>query len=112
MARTWMKVTEHHVHFGEWDVVEMPDYYPISIYKDTTRQYIDEECDRDNCVEIPVPKDLIVQWLKDKSSWNQEVANEILEDLEKWIYSESTCDDTEDLYVWLTQHNYFWKRLD
>lgn len=85
--------------------------HPICIYKDVTGQYTDDECDEDNCVEIPVPEDLLVQWLMDSNCWNPQVSAEILEDLHKWIYEESTCDDTCDLYHWLCHHGYCWKRL-
>lgn len=85
--------------------------YPISIYKDTTGQYTDDECDIDNCVEIPVPEDLLIQWFMDKNCWNQQASAEILEDLCKWVYEESTCDDTCDLYHWLCAHGYYWNRL-
>lgn len=85
--------------------------YPVCIYKDTTHQYTDEECDADNCVEIPVPESLLVQWFMDGKCWNQTVSAEILEDLRKWVYEESTCDDTCDLFNWLEQHGYCWRRL-
>lgn len=85
--------------------------YPVSIYKDTTRQYTDDECDIDNCVEIPVPEDLLIQWFMDSNCWNQKVSTEILEDLRKWVYEESTCDETCDLYDWLCAHGYYWRRL-
>ena len=118
--RTWMTMTP--VQRGGlrsvW--IDMEDYYPISIYKDTTGQYSDYECDCDNCVEIPVPKDLLIQWFHD--TWNIEEAfgkfgelgynqEAFLRDVEVWVYEESTCDETEDLYYWLCQHGYFWKRL-
>jgi hypothetical protein len=85
--------------------------YPISIYKDTTGQYTDDECDIDNCVDIPVPEDLLIQWFMDENCWNRQVSAEILEDLRKWVYEESTCDETCDLYRWLCGHGYHWKRL-
>lgn len=88
-----------------------PVVYPVCIYKDTTGQYTDDECDADNCVEIPVPEDLLVQWFKDNDCWNQQTSAEILEDLYKWVYEESTCDETCDLYDWLRAHGYHWKRL-
>lgn len=85
--------------------------YPVSIYKDTTGQYTDYECDIDNCVEIPVPEDLLIQWFMDSDCWNPKYSAEILEDLYKWVYEESTCDETCDLYLWLCDHGYYWKRL-
>lgn len=85
--------------------------YPVCIYKDATGQYTDYECDMDNCVEIPVPENLLIQWFTDKNCWNQQVSSEILEDLHRWVYEESTCDETCDLYNWLCAHGYYWKRL-
>ena len=46
----------------KWDSADMYGYFPVPVYKDTTGQYTDEECDEDNCVEIPVPEDLLWQW--------------------------------------------------
>ena len=108
----------------KWDSVSMYGYFPVSVYKDTTNQYTDEECDEDNSVEIPVPKDLLWQWwceglefdrsrpeskqYEPEDGWDEPTPD----DLVRWVHEESTCDDTTDLYYWLTQHGYFWKRLD
>ena len=88
-------------------------YYPVSIYKDTTNQFSDEECDQCNVVEIPVPKDLLFEWFMEDPERRDFVAqfdaqNYIL----MWVFEESTCDDTVNLYGWLMEHGYFWRRLD
>lgn len=125
MARTsWMH--NWHWKYGdkEWYTVIMPEYFPVSIYKDTTDQYTNGECDADNCVEIPVPEDLLWQWwieclefdrsqpeaeaYKPEDGWDEPTRDDLI----KWVYEESTCDDTQNLYCWLMQHNYYWKRLD
>ena len=93
----------------KYDSVSMYGYFPVSVYKDTTNQYTDEECDEDNSVEIPVPEDLLWQWWTEGTDEEEDLTPE---DLRRWVYSESTCDDTTNLYYWLTQHGYFWKRLD
>ena len=116
MARTWMIVTEKHSHFGDRDVVRMPDYLPVTIYADTTRQYSEEEIDEmmndtwGQMMEIPVPENLLFQWWCDDQYDNIETATR--EEFEKWFYEESTADDCDTLYSWLCKHNYFWKRLD
>ena len=105
----------------EWDNTTMPGYYPVSIYKDSTGEYTDEECDDDNVVEIPVPADLLWQWFvecvefdREECCWTPDGGwdDPTHEDLINWVYKESTCDDTYMLYEWLCNHNYFWKRLD
>ena len=125
--RNWM--TETHIDNGNirWVRIDMDDYYPVSIYKDTTGQYTDEEIDdpknsEGNCVEIPVPKDLLMQWFRE--TWNIDrdyermnkefgyTEDDVISDLRTWIYEESTCDDTAELYGWLVAHNYNWKRLN
>lgn len=99
-------------------------YLCVPIYKDSTMQYTDEECDEDNCVEIPVPEDLLWQWWceclefdrsqpeseqwKPEGGWDEPTKDELL----RWCNEESTCDDTIDLYEWLCDHGYYWKRLD
>ncbi len=126
--RTWMIVTEKHSHFGDWDVVRMPDYLPVTIYKDTTDQYTEEEITefiRSNLffsemVEIPVPNDLLKQWWYECLEFDREQGDEpeggwapvTDDDFLRWVWKESTADDTQNLYDWLCDHNYFWKRLD
>lgn len=120
--RTWMTATPWDrcgIH-SVW--IDMPDYYPVTIYKDTTGQYTDDECDRDNCVEIPVPKQLLLQWFRkewnidrDFEHMNKEYGYteaDVLEDLKTWVYEESTADDSVNIYGWLMDHGYYWKRLD
>lgn len=108
----------------EWDSVTMYGYFPVSVYKDSTMQYTDAECDEDNCVEIPVPEDLLWQWwceglefdrsqpeskqYEPEDGWDEPTRD----DLVRWVYEESTCDDTIDLLEWLEDHGYYWKRLD
>ena len=127
--RTWM--TETNVNYGTFTrvLIDMPDYYPVSIYKDTTGQYTDEEIDNpcelfSNIVEIPVPKDLLLQWFTE--TWNYDkidfndpdvvwfglTKDTVKEDLKTFVYEESDCDDTVALYSWLVAHGYQWKRLD
>ena len=102
-----------------WD--DREKILPVPIYKDTTDQYTDEECDDDNCVEIPVPEDLLWQWYLECEEFDREQscqepeggwAESTIEDMYRWVWEESTCDETLDLYYWLTKHNYFWKRID
>ena len=128
MARTWMIVTENHAHFGDWDIVRMPDYLPVTIYKDTTDQYTEEEITefiRSNLffsemVEIPVPNDLLKQWWYECLEFDREQGDEpeggwapvTDDDFLRWVWKESTADDTINLYDWLCDHGYFWKRLD
>ena len=128
MARTWMIVTENHVHFGDWDTVRMPDYLPVTIYKDTTDQYTEEEITefiRSNLffsemVEIPVPNDLLKQWWYECLEFDREQGDEpeggwapvTDDDFLRWVWKESTADDTINLYDWLCDHGYSWKRLD
>ena len=112
-----------HWHYGkkEFDTVTMFGYYPISVYKDTTGQYTDEECDEDNIVEIPVPADLLWQWWLEclefdrDPRWNDEPEGgwdePTRDDLNRWVYKEYTCDDTYMLIDWLKEHNYIWKRI-
>lgn len=113
--RTWMLVTEHNSHFGDRETVEMPDYLPVTIYADTTRQYTEEEIEemmeRDfwgQMIEIPVPENLLFKWWQetfDKDCFSRDEFHE-------WFYEESTADDTDTMYDWLVAHNYTWKRLD
>ena len=94
---------------------------PVTIYKDTTRQYTDEECDIDNTIEIPVPFDLLFAWWNEQwdngdefyaeFSGNGERIPQDVEGFIRWVNEESTADDTIDLYRWLIDHNYYWKRL-
>ena len=121
--KNWM--TEIKVNYGTFTrvLVDMPDYYPVTIYKNTTGQYTDDEID-DNIVEIPVPKDLILQWFTE--TWNYDkidftdpdvvwfglTKDTVKEDLKIWLYEESTADDADGLYDWLVAHNYCWKRLN
>ena len=121
MARTWM--TETPRARGGVDIY-MPDYLPVTIYADTTRQYSEEEIDEmmndtwGQMMEIPVPEDLLFQWWCDdqydsKLYWGKHAwETATREEFEKWFYEESTADDTDTLYAWLIAHNYFWKRLD
>ena len=124
MKNPWIEIWHFTYGKKEWDTVIMPEYFPVSIYKDSTGQYTDEECDEDNCVEIPVPRPLLWKWwleclefdrsqpeskaYEPKDGWDEPT----WDDLSHWIYDESTCDDTYMLYEWLCNHNYFWKRLD
>jgi len=78
----------------------------VPVYADSTGQYIEEECDFDNCVNIPVPKDMMLQFFED-------IGEPMTEDeLNVWEWEESTCDDTIYLMDWLEKHNYNWKRLN
>lgn len=88
-----------------WDDIDQ--FLPIGIWKDTTDQYSDEECDDDNYVEIPVPQYLLWQWYKENVK-----SDGTIEDMLFWLFEEYTCDETAELYYWLTEHNYFWKRID
>ena len=105
--RTWMLVTEHNSHFGDRETVEMPDYLPVTIYADTTRQFSEDEIEEmqnstwGQMIEIPVPEDLLKEWFDgtDEEFW-------------QWFNEESTADDCDSLYGWLVAHNYTWKRLD
>ena len=117
----WMYTLHWTYAKKEWDQTVMFGFYPISIYKDTTGQYTDVECDDDNVVEIPVPIDLLWQWFvecaefdREECCWTPEDGwcDLTRDDLKKWVFEESTCDDTQNLYDWLCNHNYFWKRLD
>lgn len=123
MARTqWMFNWQWTYADKEWETVDMPGYFPVSVYKDSTGQYTDKECDDDNVVEIPVPENLLWQWWLEclefdrDPRWNKEPDDgwgEVTrDDLIRWVYHESTCDDTYMLYEWLCYHNYYWKRLD
>ena len=124
--RTWMTQSVVQRANFRWIETDMNDYYPVSIYKSTTGQYTDDEIDDpcdpwSNIVEIPVPKDLILQWFRqeynidrDFDRLNKEFGyteEDVDTDLRIWIYEESTCDETCELYDWLCKHNYFWKRL-
>lgn len=108
-----------------WDDIEK--MLPVSVYKDTTGQYTDEEIDDpcdpwSNIVEIPVPQDLLWQWYMECAEFDREQCPDdepsggwgdiTVEDMLRWVWEESTCDETYALYDWLTAHNYFWKRLD
>lgn len=99
-----------------WDRVIMPGYYPVPFYKDITGMYTDEECDDDNCVEIPVPEDLLWEWFTTESNYSEDEDGEAAyltrDDLVKWVYEESICDETIWLFEWLQDHKFFWKRLD
>lgn len=111
MARRPPYIMDWHWTYGhkKWNSAVMYGYFPVPIYKDITGQYTDEECDEDNCVEIPVPDDLLWQWWSEE---NPEGEDSTPDDLSHWVYSESTCDDTIYLLDWLNAHGYFWKRLD
>lgn len=125
MARTWM--TETQTQNGRV-MIEMPDYLPVTIYKDSTDLYTEEEITEsirsnlffDEMVEIPVPNDLLKQWwyecLEFDRKWGDEPeggwAPVTDADFLRWVWEESTADDTINLYDWLCDHNYFWKRLD
>jgi len=103
-----------------WDDVEK--MLPVGIWKDTTGQYSDEECDEDNMVTIPVPQDLLWQWYMENAEFDREQcadqepeggwAEITIEDMLRWLWEEYTLDETDGLYYWLAQHNYYWKRLD
>ena len=125
MARTQWIFNWHWTYKDkEWDTVDMPGYFPVSVYKDSTGQYTDAECDEDNVVEIPVPEYLLWQWwieclefdrsqpeskaYEPEDGWDEPTR----EDLFHWVYHESDCDATYMLYEWLVDHNYCWKRLD
>ena len=77
----------------------------VPVYADSTGEYTDEECNFDNCVEIPVPEHLMLQFFSDIGYPMTK------EELDKWQWKESTCDDTVYLINWLVAHNYTWKRL-
>lgn len=103
-------------------LIDMPGMLPVSFYKDITGQYTDEECDLDNVVEIPVPEDLLLQWFRKEwhiddsfDRYSQEFGyteSDVKDDLKTWVYQESTCDDTIELFQWLEDHGYTWKRID
>lgn len=100
---------------------------PVSIYKDSTGQYTDEEvydpCDPwSNIMEIPVPQDLLWKWYMECAEFDREQCPEYepeggwgeitVEDMLRWVWEESTCDETYGLYDWLIAHNYKWTRLN
>ena len=101
----------------------MEDYYGVGIWKDTTGQYTDEECDEDNYIEIPVPKDLLLAWFRETWDYDRLLSDpeaiefglteeSVKHDFDVWYYEESTACDTDELYGWLCRHGYFWKRLE
>ena len=95
---------------------------PVGIWKDTTNQYTDEECDKDNELVIPVPQDLLFKWYMENAEFDREQCPEYMpeggwpdipiSDMLRWLWEEYTLDETDGLYYWLTQHGYYWKRLD
>ncbi len=123
MRRPWIENWRFTYGDKTWDTVIVPGYSPVPIYKDSTMQYTDEECDEDNVVEIPIPDVLLWKWwlecLEFDRSQPEAKAYEpddgwdepTWDDLKHWIYEESTCDDTIMLYEWLCDHGYYWKRL-
>ena len=101
--------------------------YPVTIYKDTTGQYSDAEIENSqdmfsNMVEILVPEDLLWQWYMECAEFDREQCLEMepddgwgeitKEDMVRWVYEESTADDTTSLYDWLKKHGFNWKRPD
>ena len=93
------------------------EMWPVTIYKDTTGQYTEEECDLDNMIEIPVPPALLFQWwiedlVNNKTYWGNAWQDGDEESFARWYKEESIADDADTLYSWLCDHNYFWKRLD
>ena len=102
----------------ESEMIDMPDYLPVTIYADTTKQYTEEEIEElqdsnwGQMIEIPVPRGLLKQWWYEcgnsEDGWDECTEH----DFWKWFNEESTADDTDTLYDWLVAHNYCWKRLD
>ena len=97
----------------------MKKLLPVTIYADTTGQFTDEECDRDNTVEILVPRDLLYQWFvetcqNDGPFFEEFTGTDPIPVTErgflKWVYAESTADDTVELYHWLNVHGFTWTR--
>ena len=128
--RTWMIETPMDRPPLHWINVEMPDYLPVTIYVDTTRQFSEQEIEEfmnspslfSEMMEIPVPKDLLFQWWCETWNYGETLKNPeaikfglsmetAKEDFWTWFHEESTADDTDTLYDWLCKHNYFWKRL-
>lgn len=127
MRNPW--IVNWHYTYGEkeWDKIDMPDYLPVTIYADTTGQYSEEEIEEMNgvwgqMIEIPVPKELLIQWWFDCLEFDRDPEfNEepddgwpecTEEDFWRWFNDESTADDADSLYDWLVAYNYCWKRLD
>ena len=86
----------------------MSKMLPVTIYKDTTDLFTREnlaefECSYDlfsEMMEIMVPEDLLFEW------WSSYEENPTKDEFMKWLYEESTADDTYGLYHWLKKHNY------
>ena len=108
----------------EWDTVDMPEFFGITIYKSTTGQYTEEEMEEfenspDMCsevVHIPVPRKLLFDWWIEQGEHKREFGVGYIPETEDglitWLREEYTWDETYDLYDWLKAHNYYWKRLD
>ena len=106
--------------------MEKEKMLPVTIYKDRTEQYGEDEyyCEYPlgDMVEIPVPEDLLWQWWCENLEFAREQCPEYKpdggwqeptkDDLYEWVYETSIADEADDLYDWLIDHNYYWKRLD
>lgn len=98
---------------------------PVTIYKDTTGQFTDEEMDDPNdlmsdMVEILVPADALWKWWLEclefdreqcpydepEGGWPEATKTDML----RWVYEESIADDAYSLYDWLVVHGYSWTK--
>lgn len=100
---------------------------PVPIYADTTGQYTEDDLDAmeflpfGQVLEIPVPESLLKAWWYECLQFDREESCQEPEggwppvtddDFYAWVFEESTADDCDSLYDWLTDHNYYWRRLD
>ena len=110
--------------FGKW--MAQNNMVCVTIYASNTDLFTEDEIDElvnsveyyTEMIDIPVPKDLLFLWWMDEQMNNPQYWGKHAwmvtdhAEFDRWLYDESTADDTETLYYWLKKHNYCWKRLD
>ena len=86
----------------------------ISVYKDTTGLFTEEEILEDNIADLEFPKEIVKRYfmekcLEDFRGDNNAVSDEGL--YQEWL-DEYTCDDTEELVLFAKENGFEVKRED
>lgn len=90
----------------------------MTVWADSTHQYTETECDRDNMVDIELPRRLVYDYYKNHEA---EFVAETMDELripkeectfDKWAKEVYTCMDTDELFDYARMHGYEWKRSD
>ena len=82
-----------------------PALLPVELYRDSTRLYSEEECNRFNVETFMIREDIVRQWYEDNFSDGDELDG-FDNTFDNWYRLVYTCDDVDGLYQFSTDRGF------